>query len=136
MAGPLKVQLEGSELMLVRLRYLAANFPLEARRGANVVIKDLLEKTKKRVPVKTGALKDSGRTVVSMSKVGGAPNIAASIVYGNSQVRYARIVHEDLKRKHPNGGGPKFVESVILEAQPTMGARLADEIAIKRAMKK
>lgn len=125
--------LEGGEAMKVKLRLLAHQFPLEVRRAANVVIDRKLAITQERVPVKTGKLKKTGRKMVSLSKVGGAPNVSASIVYGSLEVLYARRVHEDLLAKHKVGQA-KYVESVILESVSTAGSELANEISLQRAM--
>lgn len=131
----LKMTLEGDKEMKARLKNLASDFPLEARRGANVVIKRKLALTQERVPVKTGNLKKTGRVTVSLAKAGGQANISASILYGGQGVLYARRVHEDLKAKHKRGGQAKFVESVLLEAVPTVGGELATEIDLKKVVK-
>jgi hypothetical protein len=132
MAGPLKVQIEGGEAMIVKLRLLAKQFPQETARAADVVATHMLAMMVERTPKKTGALAASGRKTVSLATVAGAPNIRVTFTFGNSKVTYAKLIHEKLGLNHKNGQA-KFAESVILEGQSTTGPALAQEISLQRA---
>lgn len=132
MARPIKFQLEGSEAMIVKLRLLAHQFPDEVKRAAELFGDRKLEIMVARTPKKTGALAASGRKQVSLTKVGGAPNVRVTWTFGNSKVRYARRIHENLTLRHKNGQA-KFAESVILESQGTAAPELAREISLQRA---
>lgn len=132
MAGPLKVQVEGGEAMIVKLRLLAHNFPKETARAADVVGTHMLAMMVERTPKKKGWLAASGRKIVSLATVGGAPNIRVTFTFGNVKVRYAKYIHEKLGLRHKNGQA-KFAESVIVEGQSTTGPALAQEISLQRA---
>ena len=73
--------------------------------GAEVVLED----AKSLVPVKTGALRDSGRIEPGL---GDLPSV--TIAFGGDGVDYALRVHEDLEMRHPNGGIPKYLEEAYL----------------------
>ncbi len=132
MAAAVKVQLEGSELMIAKLRLISHQFPEEVKRAGTVYGARRLALMVERTPKKTGALAGSGRFTVRLGKVGGAPNVAVTWTFGNSKVVYARRVHEDLKAKHSNGQA-KFAESVIIDGQSTALPELAEEISLARA---
>lgn len=125
--------IEGDAAMRRRLESCARDFPLESRRGMNVVLARLFAITQERVPVKSGKLKASGKKSVSLKKVEGEPNIAGTILYGDSEVWYARLVHDNLKAKHPHGQA-RYVASVIEEAAGTVGHELAKEIDLKKTV--
>ena len=91
-----------------------------------------LTKMKRRTPVKTGALKASGRVRV---RTGGrdakgrfvagtsrSPEIVWS--FGGSAIDYAWFVHENLRAHHPVGQS-KYVESVLAEARSHIVDRIA-----------
>jgi hypothetical protein len=78
-----------------------------------------------RVPVKTGALKNSARVVMDPDKA------KASIVFGNTDVDYAVIVHENLEAHHENGQA-KFLESTLMEATSGMAERLATRMRFEK----
>ena len=72
----------------------------------------VLEEAKSRVPVDTGALRDSGR--VEIEDNGSGP-IRARITFGNETVHYAVEVHENIQAHHPRGGEAKYLESALNE---------------------
>lgn len=124
-----RMTLAGDTEMKAKLRGVAREFPLEARRGTGVVAQQKLELAQERCPVKSGKLQASGKKSVSIRKSGATPNILATVKFGGPGIPYARIVHET----HPTKS--KFLESVMLEAVPTIGADLAREIDLKKAMR-
>lgn len=123
----IRMTLEGDRQMRQKLEGLAREFPLEARRGTNVVAKQKLAIAQERTPVKSGKLRDSGRVSVSIKKKGQNPNISATIKFGGPDILYARKVHETHKTHS------KFLERTLQESVGTIGADLAREIDLKKA---
>ncbi len=72
------------------------------------------------VPVRTGALKASGRFIPAKDQ--GLNIVASSIEYGGEDVDYAVIVHEDLNDQHTAPTMAKFVEIPL--------AKHKDELAL------
>ncbi|MFE9742959.1 hypothetical protein [Streptomyces sp. NPDC006477] len=82
-------------------------------------IQEVFDETQRRVPKKTGMLKESGQIVW---KDRSGPTRSASIVYGNSEVDrvgvfYAAAVHEILDAEHAPPTGPKYVELPLIEQE-------------------
>jgi hypothetical protein len=77
----------------------------------NEVAQQVLDRSQDLVPVKTGALRDSG--YITSGEQGGYPSV--TITYGGGDVPYAYKVHEDLEMRHPNGGQAKFLEQAFIE---------------------
>lgn len=93
---------------------------------------EIFQETQRRVPQKTGALKESGR-IEWKSRGGMHPE--AAIVYGNSDVDrvgvfYAAAVHEIMDAEHDPPTGPKYVELPLIEGEEKFKRALA-----KAAMK-
>ena len=86
-----------------------------------------MTESKKRVPVKTGVLRASGRVEQPVATPQG---VSVELSYGGAAEAYALIVHEDLEMNHPNGGEAKYLESVLQESAPHMAARLAARLWI------
>ena len=84
----------------------------------------LMSLMKERTPVRSGALRDSGR--VHEPEVTGYETTVA-LSFGNEHVRYAVIVHEKMDAKHSRGQA-KYMESVIQEQLPYIGANLAKDL--------
>ena len=67
--------------------FLRTHFDREVTRPFQQELADqILEKAKELVPVRTGALKRSGRTAITPDRKG------VEVRFGNSRVRYARVV--------------------------------------------
>jgi hypothetical protein len=49
------------------------------------------------------------------------PNQFGALVRITVDTPYAAKAHEDLRLKHPRGGGPKFLEHAMTALAPTMG---------------
>lgn len=77
----------------------------------NEVAQQILERSQDLVPVRTGALRDSG--YITSGDQGGYPSV--TITYGGGDVDYAYKVHEDLEMRHPNGGQAKYLEQAVIE---------------------
>ena len=76
---------------------------------------------KRRTPVDTGALRASGQVHPPEARSGA---VEVTIGFGNSAVRYAVYVHENLTARHPVGEA-KYLERPLLEAVRGMEGRLA-----------
>lgn len=90
----------------------------KAEEAVRNTIHEIFEETQRRVPQKTGALKQSGR--IEWTKHGNNPE--AVIRYGNSEVDrigvfYAAAVHEIMDAEHDPPTGPKYVELPLIEGQ-------------------
>lgn len=99
----------------------------KAKETVSSNIKKVFEETQRRVPVRTEALKKSGR-IEWGDETGN--HISASIVYGDSEVDrigvyYAAAVHEVLDAKHEVPTGPKYVELPIIEAKESFKKDIA-----------
>lgn len=83
-------------------------------------------RTQELVPVDTTALQKSG--VLHKPEIAGA-TASIAISYGNEQVDYALVVHEDLAAKHKAPTQAKFVEGPVVESAKGMAARVGARVA-------
>lgn len=82
----------------------------------------IFEKSQDYVPVKTGALKASGRLSIS----GGAgERPSAFIIYGDASSKYAAIVHERTDLNHAAPTRAKFLQSAMEEEFDSLLTHLA-----------
>lgn len=88
----------------------------------------IIKESKERVPVDTGALKNSGFVEPPAWVTPGLARI--TVGFGGPAAEYAVIVHEDFEAHHETGG-PKYLESVILERAPGFGDRIAARVAAR-----
>lgn len=94
----------------------------------------ILEASQPLVPVDTGALRASGRTldveihgqVVQSGVFYGGPGEG----FERTPSQYALRVHEDLSMRHPHGGQAKFLAQPAFAATAGMAERLADALRI------
>ncbi len=98
------------------MKQIATAFYLEAQVN--------MAESKKRVPVDTGALRDSG--FVDKPEFDGN-KLSVKFGYGGGDVDYAIVVHEDLQAIHKVGQA-KYLESVIMESAPYLLERVAERI--------
>ncbi len=86
-----------------------------------------LDEMKRRTPVDTGDLRDSGEIIPAV--------VTARLVTGGFffDMPYAAIVHEDLEAFH-RVGQAKYAESVIRESQPYYGERLAKRCDVSKVI--
>lgn len=80
-----------------------------------------MTEAKRRTPVDTGALRDSGFVEPAEEDFGG---VSVRLGFGGASAPYAIYVHENLEAIHPVGEA-KFLESTILESAPYLPARVA-----------
>lgn len=92
---------------------------------------EVMGDSKERVPVDTGALMNSGKTMAPERE---GDEITVTLGYGDEAVDYAAYVHENLDSNvhwtRP-GSGPKFLENPLKETQDELPGRLGD--AVKRS---
>ena len=111
--------LEGTARFTQRLRKFPEAYKNQVIAPAmDIENKIELEEMKRRTPVDTGDLRDSGQIIPAVV----TPRaVESGFVF---DMPYAAIVHEDLEAFH-RVGQAKYAESVIRESAPYMGARLA-----------
>ena len=95
-------------------------FPEKARqidkllqRTFDEVMEKVYNESQVLVPVKTGALKRSGKVVKRPIGASGMPE--SSVTYGNGSVDYAIVVHEDLQVTHADPTRAKYLEIPLVE---------------------
>jgi hypothetical protein len=108
-----KIELDISELKAKSSAFQKKQIDQMLQQTFNEVMGDVFAESQSLVPVKTGALRNSGKIV---SKNGfdatGAPEV--SITYGDDVVDYAVYVHEDLEKFHADPTQAKFLETALL----------------------
>lgn len=94
------------------------------------VAKELLALSNSRAPRETGALIESGKVIKNEGKIG------ARVVYDTRETNpsredfnYAYEQHENMSYKHPNGGGPKYLESAYEDMRPQIMERLGKAVS-------
>lgn len=83
--------------------------------------------SQRRVPVKTGVLRASGR-LTPLVRTG--DHMEISITYGGAASAYAKIIHDDRSLAHPNGGTAGYAVDPVRERSDLI------ERAIKEAMRR
>lgn len=117
---------EGLAELERRLKEAEESIGDKAEEAVKENIEEIFQQTQRRVPQKTGALKESGR--IEWKKKGNHPE--ASIVYGDSDVDrvgvfYAAAVHEIMDAEHDPPTGPKYVEQPLIEGEQRFKRDLA-----------
>lgn len=87
-----------------------------AMRALRQEAETIMTEAKRQTPVKSGALKESGK----VTEDGGVLTLS----FGNASVTYAVYVHENLRARH-RVGNAKFLELPFVAALRGMDARLA-----------
>lgn len=104
------------------IKRLGAKAPKAAASALFTVANRIMNDSKEHfVPVRTGALKNSGH--VSLPEFG-FRSVSVELGYGGAAAGYALAVHENLTAKHRIGSA-KFLEKPMLKAIPTLGPELA-----------
>jgi len=96
----------------------------QAADGLYEVAEEMMTESKQRVPVDTGALKNSGHVEKPQDT---GENISVALGYGGPSAEYALTVHEDLDALHKVGEA-KYLESVVREYAPYVLERVAKAI--------
>jgi hypothetical protein len=118
--------------MQQRLKRMAASIKFEAARALYEEALIEMEEAKKRTPVDTGALRDSG--IVDLPQILNE-SISVKLHFGSTPPsnKYALFVHEDLEAFHPVGEA-KFLESTLQESAPYMKERVARRIDLNKVV--
>lgn len=111
-------RVRGWERVERALADFARRAPRTAQRALRVEAEVEMGEAKKRTPVRTGALRASGRVEDLPGELG------VRWAYGGPAIPYAIKVHEDLEAFH-RVGQAKFLESVLVEATPYLVPRVA-----------
>lgn len=139
----MKFTLKGVSTMVVKMQNIVKKLPDKV--GSALYIEGQLAMTasKKRVPVDKGTLRSSG---VVMRPERSGKRVWVTLAYGGAASAYAIAVHEHLSvysppswvkaeatgagvHFHPEGTGPKYLESVINEIQPYLEQRIGARLA-------
>lgn len=115
--------LRGSTELEARLLRLAQRVPTAFAAALFEEAEIEMTEAKERTPVDLGALKNSG--TVHPPEIG--RTISVRLTFGNVAVDYAVYVHEDLEAFH-RVGQAKYLESVLMESRPFLGARVARRV--------
>lgn len=97
--------------------FMRKHAPRRVTMWGNVILQDSKNSVPK-VPRETGLLEQSGRW--EGPKKTREDAVQVEVVYGNAQVDYAWIVHEDMdpKKFTEGGSGPKYVEAHVVRRAP------------------
>ena len=104
--------------------YLSVN--REVENGINKVMKEVFDKSQELVPVKTGALRESGHLTYKTAPSGTSSE--AEITYGDDEVDYAIFVHENLQSWHEAPTQAKYLETPMAQAGPIFKAEIQNGI--------
>ena len=113
-------RLVGTKEMKETLVRLSRRFPQKAGAALRAEAEIEMKEAKRRTPVDTGVLRNSGR--VDVEKSGRV--IRASLSFGGAASAYAVRVHEDTEVWH-RVGQAKYLESVLNESAPFLMDRVA-----------
>lgn len=92
------------------------------------VIQRVYNESQNLVPVKTGALKRSGRIV--KRPINSHENPYAYVEYGDGTVDYAVVVHEDLEAHHAEGTQAKYVEVPLARNEYLLGTLIKERLSV------
>lgn len=138
----MSAELRGADQFRARLEQLAREMPRQVGRALYEEALAVQRESMRRCPVAPdgGALRASHETHQPVITPG---EISVSITVGGPSEPYARSVHEHLSEHSPpswqaaeaagrpvqwNVGGPKFLESAVLEAGENLDERLAKRL--------
>lgn len=120
---PIEITVRGLDRAARELHRIARRVPTVIERALREEAEIEMAEAKKRTPVLTGVLRDSGK-VESIGSVG-YPGVRWS--FGGAAMAYAIYVHENLDAFHPVGQA-KFLESTLAESAPHLPDRVARRI--------
>lgn len=118
-----KLGLKGLNTFVHNLERNAARWEEAAATGLYLVGNNIMAKSKREVPVKTGLLKASGYVTPPQAQ---GDRVEVELGYGGNGSRdYAVIQHERMDYRHPNGGKAKFLQDPVDAARGTFSADVA-----------
>jgi hypothetical protein len=112
----IEISVAGMEQAERAIARLIRRLPEVAQRAMREEAEIEMTEAKKRTPVDTGVLRDSG-------KVEQYGEFGVRWSFGGAAMAYAVYVHENLDVYHPVGQA-KFLESVLMESTPYLPARI------------
>ncbi len=117
----LELKFTGMDELQRRLTAMAADTPDAVAVALSQEAELEMIEAKKRTPVDTGALQNSGYVERLTDESG------VRMGFGGPAAGYAVYVHENLDALHPSGQA-KFLESVLVESAPSLPTRIAERI--------
>lgn len=119
MPRSLEIRVAGTARVERGLQQLYAQFGPVAQRALRAEAEVEMTEMKERTPVRTGALRASGR----VEDLGGG-EVGVRFLFGGPAIEYAAEVHENLDAFH-RVGQAKYCESVLEESMPYLLPRVA-----------
>lgn len=137
------LRIKGIKKMRDTLKKLATDHPQKVASAIYLEAQIIMTESKKRCPVDDGPLRTSGTVHLPEIRIaGGKKQIKVLMSYGGAAQDYALAVHEHMSEHSPwmwivaelegkgitwsaAGTGPKFLESAINDAMPTLAAKIA-----------
>jgi hypothetical protein len=113
-----EIQVRGWARLQRGLQELAVTAPVAAQQALRLEAEIEMAEAKERTPVKTGALRASGRVEALL---GG--QLGVRWAFGGPSINYAIPVHENLEVFH-RVGQAKYLESVLNESAPYLLERV------------
>lgn len=121
MALNIKARLRGDKALVNVLKRLGKDAPNALAKALFKEGEQIMAKSKRLVPVDTGALRASGHV---QPPVIVGKKVSVTLGYGGAAAPYAVFVHEKPARHNPPTQW-KYLETPLNEAIPTMARRLA-----------
>jgi len=113
----MSVQMDGArELNELLSRVASFGFVKEFEQAMFATANEVLNQSKKIVPVDLGALKDSGKVEKPKRSTTG---VSVEITYGGTSAPYALYVHEDPSAQHKPGKSYHFLKTPVDAARTT-----------------
>ena len=125
MALRITARLRGDKQLKAALRKRGREAPKILARALFREAEPIMTKSKRLVPVDTGALRSSGH--VEPPEIRGK-RVRVFLVYGGASAEYAVFVHENTNARHNPPTQAKYLEQPLMEAIPGLGGRLAARV--------
>lgn len=114
----------GGREMANNLRGLARKVEAAAERAVFKFANIEMTEMKRRTPVDTGTLRDSGKVDEPIRR---GNELSVTLGFGGAAEEYALDVHEDLEAFH-RVGQAKFASSVLNESEPHFESRVGADV--------
>ncbi len=118
------MSIKGAAEMEAKIKAAVSSLSLRAKKALYIEAQIEMTESKRRVPVDTGVLRNSGQVSLPVQE---GRKISVTLSYGGAAADYAVPVHENLEAFHKVGQA-KYLESVLDESAPHMAERLASRI--------
>ena len=120
-----RVTFTGVDQVRAKLRAIQAAVTRESSSALYQLGEEIMTEAKRRTPVDTGALVNSGFVERPAKETG---RVSVTLGFGGPAVDYAFVVHEDLTVRHPVGQA-KYLESAMTEYGLRVYRYLATRVA-------